>query len=73
MRTTFILELDPQLVDFINNQPEFIDPSMFVNQVLREEKKRLGLTQLKGNPAVYQDEIHDALEEFLDENTQAAD
>jgi hypothetical protein len=74
MRTTFILELEPQLVDFINNQPDFVDPSMFVNQTLREEKNRSGSTHLKGNEVAYHhDEVHEALEEFLNENTQAAD
>lgn len=65
MRTTFILELEPELVEFIYNQPEFSDPSNFVNHVLREEKTRKVKRHF--------DETHAALEEFLDQDTVAAD
>lgn len=72
MRTTFILEVDPELVEFIHCQPEFDDPSALVNQLLRNEKKRQG-SLVTGKGSEYNDEVRVAMEEFLDENIQAAD
>ncbi|HEY9745354.1 MAG TPA: hypothetical protein V6C99_03965 [Oculatellaceae cyanobacterium] len=74
MRTTFILELDPELLEFVHAQQEFADPSMLVNHLLREEKKRQGtVVEDKGERSVYQQPFHVEMEKFLDEDTPAAD
>ena len=74
MRTTFILELDPSLVEFIHSQQEFSDPSVFINQLLRKERNQQGLgTKVTDLSAQYYDDIHVELEEFLDQDIQAAD
>jgi hypothetical protein len=73
VRTTFILELEQELVEFIYNQQNFEDPSIFVNHIVREERKRQGFIIDKKGLASYESEAHVALEEFLDENTFAAD
>lgn len=80
MRTTFIVELAPELVDFIYSQQGFTDPNTFINHVLREEKNRSQRAegpdsgQRRSNEnRTERDDTQIALEEFLDQNTAAAD
>lgn len=71
MRTTFILEVQPKVAQFINESQK--DPSALVNQVIRKEKECQGMPAKSERSASYDDSVHQALEDFLDEDTFAAD
>lgn len=74
MRTTLIVKLTDPGTEFLYRQPGTTDPSMLINHLLREEKKREGLQQeITGDTPSYHDPVKVAMENFLDEDIRAAD
>jgi hypothetical protein len=72
MRTTLILEAEPEVADFLSNQPNTTDPSTLVNKLLQAAKEREGLGKAAHEKETSQpDEFRRTLEDFLDENTHA--
>lgn len=73
MRTTLTLNVDQELAEFIANQQGSVDPSALINKLLHEEMSRKGIhidSHLKSK--LQDDEVLQALEMHMDENTHAA-
>ncbi len=77
MRTTLILDVDEDIARFMEEQGATVDPSAFINKLVREEKQRdearqcvekIGKTEKK---ASYMDDRLTTLEQHLDEDTHA--
>jgi hypothetical protein len=87
MKTTLVISLEEDVTQFLDKQGQ-IDPSAFINQVLRDERQRREADPASYQPASESDQVLEsapsatridpnntlrALEEWSDLNTPAAD
>jgi hypothetical protein len=74
MRTTLTLTVEEEMARFIASQQGLVDPSALINKLIHEDMERKGIQISSDSKSKLQDdEILQALELHIDENTHAAD
>lgn len=73
MRTSFVVSVSDELMGFIQQQYNQIDPSALVNKLIHDEMKRKGFQSRQKIEHASQDPILEELELSLDADTPAAD
>ena len=72
MRKTLTLTLDTEMAEFINNQPEMIDPSEYFNCLFHEDMKKKGFQVHKDTKHAIQDDVIKELELSVDRDLPPA-
>lgn len=74
MVNTVVIDVDKDIAEFIRHQSGVVDPSAFINQLLRQEMKREGFmmsaNQSKGQESRQKDT--QAMEDHIDQVIPAA-